>query len=71
MGLFSKIKNMFKSNEVEKEEAIELDEKEEIEESTEVVEKDIVEEKTVEKKEERGMVRCPNLVLIAIIILLI
>ena len=53
MGLFSKIKNMFKSNEVEKEEAIELDEKEEIEESTEVVEKDIVEEKTVEKKEEK------------------
>lgn len=53
MGLFSKIKNMFKSNEVEKEEAIELDEKEELEESTEVVEKDIEEEKPVEKKEEK------------------
>ena len=53
MGLFSKIKNMFKSNVVEKEESIELEENEELEESTEVVEKDIVEEKTVDKKEKK------------------
>ena len=50
MGLFSKIKNMFKSNDVEKEETIELDENEV---STEVVEKEVVEEKPVEKKEEK------------------
>ena len=53
MGLFSRIKNMFKSNEVEKEEETLLEEREIKEESTEVVEKVIEEKKPVEKKEKK------------------
>ena len=50
MGLFSKIKSMFKSN---TEESVEEVEKEELEVSTETVEKNISEEKIVDKKEDK------------------